>query len=308
MPWCPICKNEYREGISECADCKVPLVESLDNIVEDADALLFSTENAALAEKFITYLDYSDIHTHDVKHDEENDLIHVYVTQSDFDTAKKLFRGFAIAENSAQSCQNDEDISDDEPVLYESGSEDLSEDESDNDISADEDTDIVPDEDEFEEPNLRVSDSGGAFVKKADQYQDYRFSALSCMIVGIVGIVFCVLNISGMLSIVSALFSQIVMIAVFALFFIGGIALYIKSGSIKTQIDSETSTIDTINEWLKNNITSEYINDIKDENVSDEINYFNYVEAIKEKLFFEFSDIDIAMAESLIDEHLNNLF
>ena len=87
-----------------------------------------------------------------------------------------------------------------------------------------------------------------------------------------------------------------------------GIALYIKSGSIKTQIDSETSTIDTINEWLKNNITSEYINDIKDENVSDEINYFNYVEAIKEKLFSEFSDIDIAMAESLIDEHLNNLF
>ena len=73
MPWCPICKNEYREGISECADCKVPLVESLDNIVEDADALLFSTENAALAEKFITYLDYSNIHTHDVKHDEEND-------------------------------------------------------------------------------------------------------------------------------------------------------------------------------------------------------------------------------------------
>ena len=48
--------------------------------------------------------------------------------------------------------------------------------------------------------------------------------------------------------------------------------------------------------------------DIKDENVSDEINYFNYVEAIKEKLFSEFSDIDIAMAESLIDEHLNNLF
>lgn len=53
MPWCPICKNEYREGISECADCKVPLVESLDNIVEDADALLFSTENAALAESLL---------------------------------------------------------------------------------------------------------------------------------------------------------------------------------------------------------------------------------------------------------------
>lgn len=34
MPWCPKCKNEYREGILQCAECKVPLVESLD----EADA------------------------------------------------------------------------------------------------------------------------------------------------------------------------------------------------------------------------------------------------------------------------------
>lgn len=27
MPWCPKCKSEYREGIKECADCKIPLVE-----------------------------------------------------------------------------------------------------------------------------------------------------------------------------------------------------------------------------------------------------------------------------------------
>ena len=29
MPYCPKCKTEYREGVSECADCHVPLVESL---------------------------------------------------------------------------------------------------------------------------------------------------------------------------------------------------------------------------------------------------------------------------------------
>ena len=26
MPWCPKCKNEYREGITVCADCGTPLV------------------------------------------------------------------------------------------------------------------------------------------------------------------------------------------------------------------------------------------------------------------------------------------
>lgn len=29
MPWCPKCKNEYREGIQVCADCGSPLVEQL---------------------------------------------------------------------------------------------------------------------------------------------------------------------------------------------------------------------------------------------------------------------------------------
>lgn len=29
MPWCPKCKSEYREGITECADCKVPLMDEL---------------------------------------------------------------------------------------------------------------------------------------------------------------------------------------------------------------------------------------------------------------------------------------
>lgn len=30
MPFCPKCKSEYREGFTMCADCKVPLVASLD--------------------------------------------------------------------------------------------------------------------------------------------------------------------------------------------------------------------------------------------------------------------------------------
>ena len=38
MPWCPKCKCEYKEGITECADCKVPLVDEfpVDESVEEA--------------------------------------------------------------------------------------------------------------------------------------------------------------------------------------------------------------------------------------------------------------------------------
>lgn len=31
MPWCPICKNEYREGIELCAECQVELVDHLED-------------------------------------------------------------------------------------------------------------------------------------------------------------------------------------------------------------------------------------------------------------------------------------
>lgn len=30
MPWCPICRTEYRRGFEQCSDCRVPLVEELE--------------------------------------------------------------------------------------------------------------------------------------------------------------------------------------------------------------------------------------------------------------------------------------
>jgi len=32
MPWCPICKNEYKKGYAVCADCGAELVESLEEV------------------------------------------------------------------------------------------------------------------------------------------------------------------------------------------------------------------------------------------------------------------------------------
>lgn len=39
MPWCPVCKNEYREGIKLCAECKVELVDHLEDEKERDDEL-----------------------------------------------------------------------------------------------------------------------------------------------------------------------------------------------------------------------------------------------------------------------------
>ena len=37
MPWCPVCKNEYREGIKLCAECQVELVDHLEEQSADSE-------------------------------------------------------------------------------------------------------------------------------------------------------------------------------------------------------------------------------------------------------------------------------
>ncbi|MBP5151876.1 MAG: hypothetical protein ILP13_03045 [Lachnospiraceae bacterium] len=45
MPWCPVCKLEYVEGSTECPDCKVKLVDSLEE-AEDIHEEIEEMEDA----------------------------------------------------------------------------------------------------------------------------------------------------------------------------------------------------------------------------------------------------------------------
>ncbi len=46
MAWCPICKCEYKDGIEKCADCKVDLVASLEDIKETEEETTVIVEMA----------------------------------------------------------------------------------------------------------------------------------------------------------------------------------------------------------------------------------------------------------------------
>ena len=52
MPWCPVCKEEYKEGITACPECNTPLVASLEEAEKSNYQDLISLNDETLTKKF----------------------------------------------------------------------------------------------------------------------------------------------------------------------------------------------------------------------------------------------------------------
>ena len=64
MPYCPVCNTEFREGVTRCPDCEVPLVNENeeDFDVEDGDAVeIYAVNDKSEAEYIKSLLDDNDI-------------------------------------------------------------------------------------------------------------------------------------------------------------------------------------------------------------------------------------------------------
>ena len=58
MAWCPNCKNEYREGITVCADCGATLVETLE---EQTVVPVLTIDQEAAATRLKEFMEYEGI-------------------------------------------------------------------------------------------------------------------------------------------------------------------------------------------------------------------------------------------------------
>lgn len=123
MPWCPVCKNEYVDGVRICADCKVELVDELEERKEKP--VTFGTEEEM--QKLNDFLQYNQVQSGNIEFNEKEQIYEIFVSPEDRKQAKKLASIFMQEEalkNRQESEESEEPCKDNaEPLLYENKSD-----------------------------------------------------------------------------------------------------------------------------------------------------------------------------------------
>ena len=281
MPWCPKCKNEYRAGVEICADCNVPLVADL-NAPESIEATTLLVQMDAskieFAEKLIAYLAYSSVHAVSSV-DEANNILSIFVAEKDVAQAKRCFQAFYTVE-AEQEMENAAKKAAGEPLETE-------------------------EEEQYIHKEKKPA-SAGVYVKKEERYNDYKSSGSMFLGFGIVGLVFVVLNLTGVLKLLTASFSLIVMCAMFIAFIVIGILSYKKAGTIKEEAAQETQVIKDLTRWLENAVTREELEACEEEADGAELVYLKKIELLKSTLANAFPEIDDSFMDQFIEEFYNS--
>lgn len=325
MPWCPNCKMEYQEGVTECSDCKMELVDDLNS--GEVLVPFFHADDEKVAEKLVRFFQYSDLNA-SMKHDEENDIYIVSIPPKKQAQAKKLYQAFYFVERERieNSEKNDRNATVNTTILDETKdiNSPASEAFDDEAIEADETNNIADestnaeagvDEDYSEDtPGDEIhafddaEDDDSVYVMKEDQYKDLSGTVAIFLVFGIGGVIFVILNVAGVLHMLNGWLPNTVMGAVFLSFIYIALSTHQKAKKLQAEIDTEKKLTEEINSWLQGNVTESYLASIHNSSVSDELNYIKMTDTIKERLIKEFGSQNLAYLDRLIEEYYNKTF
>lgn len=308
MPWCPKCKNEYREGITVCADCGTPLV---DDIVEEVvKKEVFSTPDEELVKRFQAFLEYSDIHSGSYEYVEEKEGFVFFVGEKDLKQVKKLFKGFAIAEsekavkkaleempvnNQIPNLEEGEELSEEELAeLAESAGEDFEE-------EAEQDEEVKGDASHLRSP-------AKVYMKQEEKYKDLHSTAYTFLIVGIAGLAFVALNALGFITFIGNMLAYVLYTAIFGGCIVVAITSFKDAKKAKEQIQDEEDLTAKVKKWLEENITEAVLAEVEDKELGDEVNYLNKMEHMAKLLTKAFPELDADYADQLCEEFYGEKF
>lgn len=277
MPWCPKCKNEYREGVTVCSDCGCELVTGEEDI--KVAMMLSGTQEdmEALAE----FLKYGDIEGTEVCLDEGKRAYQVWVPEKALKKADSLAGIYYEQKFKERINQKKQE----------------------------------PETEEAVEEEKNVVKPATLYENSASKAEDNKSSAYTLLFVGIAGLIVVVLGIAGVLPIhlssTTKYMTYGIMSALFLLFIVMGLISMKSYRIFAKKAESENSLRDTIEKWCLETFTQTELDDelaFGEENVSDEEKYFKRTSLVKEKIKKQFLNLDEAFLDNFVDDIYGDIF
>lgn len=281
MPWCPVCKNEYREGYTHCNDCDVDLVDSLE---EGPRALISGAEYDM--NQMAELLQSKDVECF-VRPGQRKDEFELYVTEEHAERATAYLQSYVQAMMQQQEKERRAAMGMD----------------ADAEDGADAET---PEEKQAPEPAALYED-------KNNKAEDAKSSAIALILVGGLGLVFIVLLVLDYLPIHLFGLGKYLVSAIMAAMFLVFIAMGFSS--IKTYkkylgiAEEEQKNIEQIMDLLAQHMSREAI-DAKLAGEPEEMPqiYYSRLALIKEFLEVHYGGLEPALLEKLADDWYEELY
>ena len=311
MPWCPICKEEYKEGIKNCPECNAELVNSLEELKQSEYIDLIAFGDEKLAKKFTEYLIYSKI---DAKMHESKDNKGEYtisVDKKDMVQAKKHFTAFYSVETANALARQQDGYH---------GAKTLDNDESDDEMSWDRSNSQPDDATDVEEAdsdavsNCDCKKSAGAYVSMTEKKSDLFSTLVVFAIFGAIGLTVLALELLNIINFMNTM----MLIMLGAIVCIGvPVVLVTTYRSYKKTITlekEEEKLTFSLNEWMETVFTKESVHRllyslrVNAPGLPEEQLYILLSQAMKKRVCDQFGELDEAYLDYIVDNYYDSHF
>lgn len=298
MPWCPKCKNEYREGFTVCADCGLELVDQ--KPLADMVPLLAGTKEVMASLK--KYLEYNKLKEVSMMFNAKENMYMLMVKKEEQQKAIMMSKIF-MAEESKRSLQKQQTIT--PGIVLDAPDKAQTDAQPDSAYSdaGEGDADRKTDSDRALEA---VSSGSLRYHRSAERAEENRSSAWVLLGAGGIGLVVMALGLAGILpfNIANQYMFYGVMSALFLVFLVMGVVSLKNAKQFASKAESENSLKSTLTAWCRDNLTAENVDAELAGAKADpqEILYFRRFELIKSRLNHQFVNLDQAFLDQFIDE------
>lgn len=264
MPICPKCKNEYVDGITQCADCGCALVEAQEET--ERRPVIFGEE--AQMQKLADFLQYNGLVSAEITEADEAGQCELSVSMEEEQQAQK-----AVAVFLREEAKNTEEAADGEE-----GAE--------------------------PESDVQTSGVYHNSAEKSKEFRSSAIVLLFVGGIGLAVCIAILLDILPLhLAGISKYMSTGVMGALFFIFIVMGVLSFKSSRKLEKEAVSENRLTEELKSWCRDNLTAAAIaSAIPEGDIGEEELYFKRVAVMRDKITGQFMNLEESYLDNFIEE------